>query len=197
MTWMRHGDQLSRQATHPHFEKPCAICILHCSDQFPSGREKKIPPGCPAKTPGGDIPQAPHGYRRAEKLCAASMTTAQGGHTHPAGARRTTGVCAQVSRWMRRSGATCGYESRWVVLISQQTGSRFNESERGRSRPSGHFSGNLAWRSRDRPADCNSQRFPGPTVGQSSIPAAPRCQHRGVQNERHHGSSSAHAICPS
>jgi hypothetical protein len=150
-----------------------AICILHRHHQFRLGREAKIPHASPAQTPCGGIPQAPDSYRGAEKLCAASTLTAHGGHTHPAGARRTTGVCAQASPWMHRSGATCGCKSRWTVLASQQTGSRFDESERGRLRPSGLFSGNLAWRSRDRPADCNSQKFPGPTVGQSSIRAAP------------------------
>jgi hypothetical protein len=148
-------------------------CLLHCRAGFCPEREAGTCMRCPAPRSLRVPPGGQSDSRRSEALSAASMTTAQGGHTHPAGAQLTTGVCAQASPWMRRSDAMCGYKSRWAVLISQQTASRFNESERGRSRPSGHFSGNLAWRSRDRPADCNSQKFPGPTVGRSSIPAAP------------------------
>jgi hypothetical protein len=103
------------------------------------------------QTPTRGYPQAilyRSAPRRLANLCAADKTIATGGHTHPAGARRTTGVGAQASPWMRRSDAMCGYKSRWTVPVGQQTGSQFNESERGRSRLSGHFSGNLAWRSR-------------------------------------------------
>ena len=121
----------------------------HTLDESGTQRRLGSPPGKPSSCES----------RRQETLCAASMTTAQGGHTHPAGVQRTTGACAQASLWMRRSDATCGYKSRWAVLISQQTRSRFDESERGRSRLSGHFSGNLAWRSRPvRPVTTGSAR---------------------------------------
>lgn len=148
-------------------------CILHRQARFCPEREGLTCMKCPAKTPGGDIPQAPDDLGRREKLCAATKMIATGGHTRRGGAPRIIDVGAPASPWMHRSGATCGCKSRWTVLASQQTGSRFDESERGRLRPSGLFSGNSAWRSRDRPADCNSQKFPGPTVGQSSIRAAP------------------------
>jgi hypothetical protein len=110
-------------------------CLLHRHDQFRLRREAMIR-GCipPLRLLG--VPARRTNLTRMEALCAASMTTAQGGPTRRAGVAPTTGVVGMASLWMRRSGATCGYKNRWTVLIGQQTGGQFNESERGRSRPS-------------------------------------------------------------